>query len=63
MVDHLREVGGHPYCKAVGKAGQVPNTYNNDIASLVALCREQAVDQELLSGSQISHWWDTEYEL
>jgi len=63
MVDHLREGGGHPYCKAVGKVGQVPNSYGDDIQPLVVLCREQAADQEFVSESQISKWWDTEFEI
>ncbi|ABA57222.1 hypothetical protein Noc_0708 [Nitrosococcus oceani ATCC 19707] len=63
MVDCLREGEGHPYCKAVGKTGQAPNKYGNDIAPLLALCLEQAVDQEFVSKSQISQWWDTELEI
>lgn len=63
MVDCLKEDGGHPYCGSVGKVGQVPNTYGDDIASLVALCLEQAVDQEVVSKNQISQWWDAELEI
>lgn len=63
MVDCLKEDGGHPYCKPVGKVGQVPNTYGNDISSLVALCQEQAVDQEVVTENQISRWWNTELEI
>ncbi len=63
MVDCLKEDGGHPYCKSAGKGGQVPNTYGDDIESLVALCLEQAVDQEVVSGEQILRWWNTELEI
>jgi hypothetical protein len=63
MVDYLREGGGHPYCKAVGKVGQVPNSYGDDIQPLAVLCREQAVDQEFVSESQISKWWDAELKI
>ncbi|MEJ1400134.1 MAG: DUF2220 family protein [Candidatus Sedimenticola sp. (ex Thyasira tokunagai)] len=63
MVDYLKDDRGHPYCKSVGKAGQVPNTYGDDIASLVGLCLEQAVDQEVVTENQISRWWNTELEI
>lgn len=63
MVDRLREGGGHPYCKAVGKTEQTPSSYGDDIQPLAALCREQAVDQESISERQVSQWWDTDLEI
>jgi len=57
MVEQLRAGGGHPYCEMVGKAGQSPPEYGTDLASLVELCRHQALDQEWVEGPLISLWW------
>jgi hypothetical protein len=34
-----------------------------DIQPLAVLCREQSVDQEFFSESQISKWWDAELKI
>ena len=58
MLDALERGDSHPYCKVVGKPGQQIAAYGDDISALVAMCRRQAVDQEIVTAEQIAQFWD-----
>ena len=52
MVDYLREGGGHPFCKVVGKVGQVPNSCRYPAISPTSATQRQNSRNLLIFGSR-----------
>ena len=49
MISRLKAGYGHSYTKATGKEGQSPQVVSDPVAqSLLALCAERGIDQEIV---------------
>ncbi len=57
MLEQLQAGGGHPYCTLVGKVGQSIPRLGRELAPLVELCRQRALDQEWVTEQMILRWW------
>lgn len=59
MLATLREGGGHPYARCVGKEGQKPFSTNDPLLGLLmAQCLERGLDQEALGVDHIREYAD-----
>jgi len=58
MLEALQRGAGHPYCPATGKPRQRIPKHGDDITTLVDLCRHQAIDQEMVTATQIAQLWE-----
>jgi hypothetical protein len=58
MLEALQRGAGHPYCQATGKPRQRIPRHGHDITDLIDLCRHQAIDQEMVTPTQIAQHWE-----
>lgn len=58
MLEALQRGAGHPYCQATGKPRQRVPEHGGDITKLIDSCRHQAIDQEMVTTTQIAQLWE-----